>query len=62
MLSHASLSKEPMCVDMGHFEYSQLEQRSLGKGTNPLSWATTANGTQTFGGGGAPMDSDNDND
>lgn len=59
MLSHASLSKEPIRIDMGSFDYSQFEQRCeyTDKGA-PLQF--TAGGTQTFGGGGQPMDSDSD--
>jgi hypothetical protein len=59
MLSHSSLSKEPIRIDMGSFDYSQFEQRCeyTDKGA-PLQ--LTGMGTQTFDGGGRPMDSDND--
>lgn len=63
MLSHASLSKEPIRIDMGSYDYSQAEQRCEYKGNSPLEYnASTVGGTQTFGIDGKPWDSDADND
>ncbi len=60
MLSHASFSKEPIRIDMGSFDYSEVDQKTEyrdGKGA-PLQ--TTFNGTQTYLGDGRPYDSDSD--
>ena len=61
MLSHASLSKEPIRIDMGNFEYSQFEQKCEynGNGSMPSAYPTY-NATQTYGSNGQPTDSDND--
>lgn len=60
MLSHSSLSKEPIRIDMGSFDYSQFEQRCeyTDKGA-PLQYGTM-NGTQTYDAMGTPRDADSD--
>ena len=63
MLSHASLSKKPVCLNMTVFDYSHLKQSSVSKDISPLEYyGSTGMGTQTFGIDGRPRDSDNDND
>ena len=59
MLSHASLSKEPIRIDMGSFDYSQFEQRcEYNDKGGQLQY--TSGGTQTFDAFGKPADSDAD--
>lgn len=60
MLTHADFSKEPIRINMGGFDYSQILQKTEyrdGKGA-PLQ--ITYRGTQTYDWDGRPSDSDND--
>ena len=59
VMTPLNLAQEPIRVDIGDSRYSaQMQMRTFACGHEPLT--VTFSGTQTFGGNGRPMDSDND--
>lgn len=63
LLTPFDISKEPEMVSFEPGNYDHALQKSFGNQPMMSGYQTNSfNGTQTYGGGGQPADSDNDTD